>query len=307
MFEPEELETATGALLALRHRPAEAPAKGAVQVLHGMAEHAGRYRRFAEALAVAGYHVYAHDHRGHGRTRAPDAEHGVFAVSDGWEKVIADAHSVTRHIRERHGENPIILFGHSMGAIIGLDYCTRHSGAIEAAALWNFSVDGGAMLGVFKALLKAERMLKGSDVPSRLALKLTFEAWNRKFAPNRTAFDWLSRDQAAVDKYIADPLCGFPVSVSLWLDVIDGIRNGSDDRALAKIRRDLPVHLLAGGADPAADNGRAVERLSRRLRRAGLDDISLTILPDNRHESLNELNHDETIAAFIGWLDAEFG
>jgi len=193
-----------------------------------------------------------------------------------------------------------------MGAILGLNYCIKHSSNIDAAALWNAGVDAGALLAVYKFLLKVERMLRGSDTPSFIATKLTFEDWNKKFAPNRTDFDWLTREEAEVDKYIADPMCGFKASNGLWLELTKAISIAAHDGELAKIRTDLPTHLSAGGKDPCSDYGNAVERLEKRLKATGIKDLTLAIDPDNRHETLNELNRDKTMAEFVAWLDKRF-
>ena len=303
------LNSPTGADLAVYTSTVggRAKPKGIIHVNHGMAEHSARYARFAEALNMAGYHVIVQDHRGHGGTKAADAPLGVFASAAGAQKVLEDCRFVNAHAREAWPGLPVVWFGHSMGSIIGLNYCIRHSNTIDGAALWNSGVDGGALLFIYRTLLKAERMFKGSDVPSAVAHKLTFETWNRKFAPNRTEFDWLSRDKAEVDKYVADPLCGFPCSVGLWLDVTDMIATGASDRELGKIRKDLPMNLLGGAADPCTDGGKAMTRLAARLEKTGIGDLECAVLPDTRHESLNETNRDETTERFIRWVERVVG
>lgn len=305
-FKLSTLDSPTGASLAVYTWTAAKDAHAVIHINHGMSEHGARYDRFASALNEAGYHVIAHDHRGHGKTTAPDAHQGFFAKTDGVQKVIADVDAINGHVRETFKGLPVILFGHSMGTIIGLNYCIQHSDKIDAAALWNSGVDGGALLAVYRFLLSIERMFKGSDVPSTLASKLTFETWNKEFKPNRTQSDWLSRDEAEVDKYIADPLCGFDACNGLWRDVTDMIKTASSDAELARIRNDLPVNLLAGGKDPCSAHGKAVERLAHRLNKAFVGDISCAIHIDNRHEALNELNRDDLTANFIHWLDERF-
>lgn len=305
-FIKSKLISPTGAKLQLYKTQAEGSAKAVVHITHGMCEHIGRYERFANVLSSNGYHVTAHDHRGHGLTTATDAPLGTFAKSEGWNKVIADVDAVNNEIKKQYPDLPVIYFGHSMGAIVGLNYCIQHSDKIAASALWNSGVDGGLLLTVYGFLLKVERMFKGSDVPSQIAKKLAFEDWNKKFKPNRTQSDWLTRDDKEVDKYIADPLCGFDASNGLWGNLLQGIKTGADDKAIANIRNDLPMHLLAGGKDPCSDNGKAVERLYTRLKQAGINDIELSLHKDNRHEALNELNRDEVMQEFVDWLDKRF-
>jgi alpha-beta hydrolase superfamily lysophospholipase len=306
-LQTSKLKSQTGAELQLYQLETNSPAKAVVHINHGMCEHIARYERFATHLANNGFHVIAHDHRGHGLTTAKDAPLGTFAKSDGLSKVIADIDTVNAKAKALYPDLPIIYFGHSMGAILGLNYCIQHSDKIAASALWNSGVDGGVLLAVYGFLLKVERMFKGSDVPSQIAKKLAFEDWNKKFKPNRTQSDWLTRDAAEVDKYLADPLCGFDASNGLWRDLLGGVKVGADDSQIANIRNDLPIHMLAGGKDPCSDNGKAVERLYNRLKQSGVKDISLTIHQENRHEALNELNRDEVMQEFVDWLDERFG
>jgi len=268
-----------------------------------MCEHSDRYERFAKFLSSNQYNVIAHDHRGHGLTTSHDAPLGTYAKNNGWQKVIADVDAVNAAIRKQHPNLPIVYFGHSMGSIIGLNYCIHHSEKIVASALWNSGVDGSLLLNLYGLLLKIERIFKGSDVPSQIAKKLTFENWNKSFAPNRTQSDWLTTDDAEVDKYIADPLCGFDASNGLWSELLSGIKTGATDSELSKIRNDLPIHLLAGGKDPCSDNGKAVERLYTRLKKTGIKDTTLTLYKENRHEALNELNRDDVMQEFVAWLD----
>lgn len=301
-----ELESPTGATLRLYSMMPPGRPKALIQINHGMAEHAARYERFARFLASFGYASFAHDHRGHGATRAPDAPLGVFASRDGWSRVIDDVAAVNAHLHESHPGIPVVCFGHSMGGIIAFDYCLTRPQDVAAAAIWNTSLDTPALLGVLAGILKIERFFKGSDTPSGIATALTFKAWNKRFAPNRTQFDWLSRDDLEVDKYVADPLCGFPVSVGTWLSVIGGIRAGASNERLNSLPRELAFNLAAGGDDPVSERGEAIEHLAERLRRAGLVDVSVRIREATRHEGLNEINRDEIMGDFGAWLDERF-
>ncbi len=302
-FAPFALPSPTGATLRVYHQPAAGTPRGVVQVNHGLAEHAARYARFAAALAAQGFHVYAHDHRGHGFTTAPDAPARRFATQGGADKVIADVDAVHDMIARAHPGLPVIAFGHSMGGLICLNYLMRHSDRVRAGAVWNANFSAGLLGRLGQAILRWEAFRLGSDVPSRVLPKLTFQAWAKQIPNARTPFDWLSRDEAEVDKYIADPLCGWDASVSMWQDVFDLIFAGADDANLAKIRRDLPVQLVGGEKDPATDGGKAVKHLAARMRKLGFADLSETVFPATRHESLNEINRDEATAHFVRWAE----
>jgi len=300
-FEALDFPTPTGAVLALRHRPAQGKPRGVVQINHGLAEHSGRYARFALALAEAGFHVYAHDHRGHGATRAPDAPRGRFALQGGVDKLLADVEAVHARIAATHGGLPLIVFGHSMGGLVALNAVLRRPQHLAGAAIWNANFSAGMTARLAQAVLAWERLRLGADVPSRLLPRLTFQAWGRTIADARTPFDWLSRDPAEVDRYIADPLCGWDASVSMWQDVFAMIRAGAEDRNFAGVRRTLPFHLVGGSADPATDGGKAVEALAGRLGRMGFCDVQSRIWPRNRHEGLNDLDHAAITASFLAW------
>jgi alpha-beta hydrolase superfamily lysophospholipase len=297
------LASPTGAALNLLVKKAAEPARGAIQINHGLAEHAARYEAFADLLAAHGYHVYAHDHRGHGGTTAPDTPPGMFARGNGAEKVIVDTLAVHEFIAWEHPGLPVIVFGHSMGGMIVLNFLARYSPRVAGAAIWNANFSAGPPERLARLLLHWERFRLGSDVPSRLLPKLTFQAWGRQVQNRRTEFDWLSRDPAEVDAYIDDPFCGWDASVSMWRDIFDLIFTGADDRNFAGVRRDLPFHLVGGESDPATGGGKAVRHLDARLRRLGFSDVTTTIYPDTRHESLNEVNRDVVIADFMEWLN----
>ncbi|MBZ9723411.1 alpha/beta hydrolase [Mesorhizobium sp. CO1-1-11] len=294
----------TGADLNLFVRQADSSPRAVVQINHGLAEHAGRYDRFAGFLAARGFHVFVHDHRGHGTTRAPDAPLGRFADKDGPAKVIADVDAIRDLIAREQPDLPVILFGHSMGASVALNYLLRHSNRIHAAAIWNGNFSQGLLGQVALGILAWERMRLGSDVPSRLLPKLTFQAWGKAVPDHRTLFDWLSRDEAEVAKYIADPLCGWDASISMWRDVVAMALNGGKDAGFAGIRRDLPVAIVGGEKDPASDYGRGITHLANRMRKMGFSNLVSKVYPGTRHEGLNEVNRDTVMDDFGNWADA---
>jgi len=289
----------SGAGLSLLVRAPAGRPLAVVQINHGLAEHAGRYMRFAERLAAAGIAAYAHDHRGHGATRAPDAPPRSFGSA---EKVLDDVCAVHDHIAKKHPGVPVIVFGHSMGGLIAFNFLFRHAGRVAGAAIWNANFAAGPAAMAARAVLAWERFRMGSDVPSRLLPRLTFQAWGNGIPQRRTAFDWLSHDAAEVDRYIADPLCGWDPSIGMWRDVFGWMAAGADDRNMMRIRRDLPFHLVGGAEDPATEGGAAVGALAARLRRNGFSNLISTIYPQTRHESLNALNRNLIADDFIAWV-----
>ncbi len=291
----------TGATLNVYRHDAEGKPRGTIQINHGMAEHAARYARFAETMAAQGFNVYAHDHRGHGHTTAPDAPLGHFGMEPAGEAVLRDVDAIHALIGRDHPGLPVILFGHSMGGLIALNSLFAHSDRVCAAAIWNANFSAGLAGQVGKAILAWERFRLGSDIPSRLLPKLTFQSWGRQVKNAKTAFDWLSHDDTEVARYVVDPLCGFDVSVATWRAVFEFISRGADDASFGGIRRDLPINLAGGEMDPATDGGKTVEKLAGRMSAMGFSNLQATLYPRTRHESLNELNRNMIVNAFSDW------
>ncbi|WP_099864613.1 alpha/beta fold hydrolase [Pararhizobium haloflavum] len=302
-FSASSFAAPDGAVLNVHHAPPAGDCRAVIQICHGLAEHAGRYGKFSERMAKEGYAVFAHDHRGHGETRAPGAPLGQFAKSGGLEKVVSDVLFVRQLAADRHPGLPVILFGHSMGGLIALNTAISRPDAYAALAIWNANFKAGIAGRAAQAILAVERAFKGSDVPSTIIPRLTFEAWGNAVNNHRTMFDWLSHDPAVVDAYIADPRCGFDASVSMWRDVFALVYRGGDPANWQALPKALPIHLRGGGEDPGTDYGKAVAWLATRLRKAGFTDVSLTIEPAMRHETLNEVGAERAIADFATWLD----
>lgn len=297
----ETLKSRSGAVLAWRYVPAAKDEKGVLLVNHGLAEHSARYARFAAFMSGHGFHVYAHDHRGHGETRADDAPPGRFAGQQGTLKVLSDVRAMRDMAAARHPGLPLILFGHSMGGLIALNAAEDEPLLYDGLAVWNSNFNPGLAGRAAQFILAIERMLKGSDVPSGVLPKLTFGVWGRSIKDRTTEFDWLSHDAAEVSRYIDDPLCGFDASVSLWIDLFALAFQGARADRLRRLPQDLPIHLVGGGEDPATNGGREIRWLARRMEAAGLKRVTTVIHPAMRHETLNETQRDAAMRDFAAW------
>lgn len=277
------------------------PPRAVVMLSHGMAEHGGRYARLAQALCAAGLGVYALDQRGHGRT-AEAGTVGLYAESDGWNKVVGDLASLNQHIGQQHPGLPIILLGHSMGSYISQAYLLHHSASLHGAILSGSNFQPVALYRAAQIIARIERARQGLRGRSALIDFLSFGSFNKAFKPNRTAFDWLSRDPVEVDKYINDPLCGFRCTNQLWIDLLGGLQQISKVSNLAQIDPGLPILVMGGDCDPVSE-GKRLKNLAHALREAGCQDVQLTLYPQARHEVFNETNRDEVTADLLAWLD----
>lgn len=295
-------QTVDGANLHVRGWTIDNP-KAIVQVLHGMAEHGDRYARLAQSLASAGYTTYAHDHRGHGKSISPGSPLGHTADDDSWNRIVEDAHGVNREIAKRHRGVPIIMLGHSMGSFVLQQLLFEHPHDMIAAALSASNGKPPAIATLAKVVAQIERARVGKRKPSPVIQRLTFGGFNKAFSPARTEFDWISRDPAEVDKYVADPLCGFAVSTQTWLDFLRALDRIANPSNVAKVRKDMPLYLFAGDQDPVGDNGKGVKRLYDAYKRAAVFNVQLKLYPNARHEVLNEINRQEVTDDFIAWCN----
>lgn len=295
------LNASDAAPLYVNHWFADQAPKGVVMIAHGMAEHSGRYARLAQALVHAGFSVYAHDQRGHGKT----AEHGVlghYADQDGWQKVADDLASINHHIRQQYPQAPIFLLAHSMGSYIAQAYLMQHSCSLQGAILSGSNYQTATLYRAAGLIARFERWRQGSTGRSALMDFLSFGSFNKAFKPNRTDFDWLSRDPIEVDKYINDPLCGFRGTNQFWIDFLGGLQQISTRGSLLQIDNKLPLLVIGGGSDPVSD-GKRLDDLANALSNAGSRHLQLKIYPQARHELFNETNRDEVTALLIDWLE----
>jgi len=299
-FEDFTLDARDGHTIHAKYRAADGDARGLIQIAHGMAEHCARYERVADRLAGAGWAVVIHDHRGHGPD-CPEPDLGHFADRDGWQKVREDLRQVREAGRERQPEGKLVLLGHSMGSFIAISDQIDARGSVDALVLSGSNVGGGPLVRVAQVPARIERRRQGRRGKSKLLAFLSFGSFNKGFE-GRTDFDWLSRDDAEVDAYVADDRCGFDCTNQLWVDLLGALEdNGRPDR-LARIRGDLPVYIFGGSRDPVSAGGEGLVALERQLRDAWLTNVRRRIYPDGRHEMLNETNRDEVVEDLLEWL-----
>lgn len=282
----------------------QAQVKAAVQIAHGLSEHAARYDRLAQALTRAGYAVYASDHRGHGRTPQNPLDFGFFGDGDGIRNVVEDLYAVNRRIAAERPGVRRVLFGHSFGSFMAQLYLFTHADTLSAVVLSGTNNGGGWLVRLGRYVAMFERLRLGSKNRSPLLQQLSFGSFNQAFNPPRTDFDWLSRDEREVDKYIGDPLSGFPITTQGWIDLYGALKRMDDPAQQARIPKSLPLYIFAGDSDPVGEQGRGPTALAKAYERAGMQHVTLKLYPGARHETLNETNRDRVTADFIAWLDA---
>jgi alpha-beta hydrolase superfamily lysophospholipase len=278
------------------------PPKAVVQIAHGAAEHARRYRRVSAVLTAAGYAVYANDHRGHGRTAEQFGRYGVVGP-DGWNTIVSDARRFTEHVRSRHPGLPVVLFGHSMGGMIAQDYLQRFGADLAGAVISGAPGRELPIVPDILPMLEAELEAAGRDAPSE-AFVAMFAGFNEPFTgPDVTGLEWLSRDATEVRAYVEDPWCGQPLSNGFVHDMLLGARRMWEPENERRVPVGVPLLVFAGDQDPVGEFGEGIRDLVARYEKLGVGPITLRLYPQGRHEMLNETNRDQVHADLVAWMN----
>ena len=277
--------------------------KAVVQIVHGVAEHIGRYDRTARFLCDHGYLVCGADHLGHGRTAQQDGSLGYFAPRDGWKLVTDDVRRLRLLQGEKYPGIPYFMLGHSMGSFLTRTYLCRFPGEISGAVLSGTGQEPAIATALGGLIARCIRRSKGDHYISPLIHSLSLGSYNRKFKPNRTSSDWISRDEAAVDAYLSDPLCSFQPSVGMFIDMLDGLRYIASPKSLKRMDPDTPVYFFSGEQDPVGGMGKQVKKVYGWFYAHGVKDLSLKLYPGGRHEMFNELNRQQVLDDLLQWLD----
>lgn len=284
--------------------PEEAP-RGIIQIAHGIAEHSARYDRFASYLADNGFVVYTNDHLGHGKSLADESDLGFFADNGGWEIVVDDMRKLHDIAADEYPGIPHFLFGHSMGSFLARTYIIYFRSGLDGVILSGTGQQAKVLVLGGKLLSSMEIKKNGGKYKSEMLNNIAFGKYNDGFETTRTISDWISRDEAEVDKYIEDPLCGYIPSASLFHDMMCGIDFITKAKNVQRMNKNLPVYFMSGDADPVGENGKGVLRAYKSFLAAGMKDVAVKLYHDGRHEMLNELNRDEVFKDVLNWIEGE--
>nr|WP_296460581.1 alpha/beta hydrolase [uncultured Acetatifactor sp.] len=289
---------------AVRYRPEDTgQVRCILQVVHGMAEYAERYEEFAAFLVERGFVVTGDDHLGHGKSVGQGGKQGYFCEQDPATVLVRDVHRLKKLTEEAYPGVPYVLMGHSMGSFITRNYLCRYGTGISGAVIMGTGMQPKAVLDMARLVAGIQKLFCGSGHVSRLLDRLAFGGYGRGITDRRTAFDWLSRDRERVDRYIADPMCGFTFTVNGFGALFELVVRLYSPENLAAVPKDLPVFMVSGDADPVGDYGKGVRRAYDSLVAAGLTDIRLKLYPGGRHELLNETNRSQVMQDICRWVE----
>ncbi len=303
-FQDFYFQSSTGrtSIHALKCVPDGKP-RAVVQIAHGIAEHIDRYRPFMEFLADNGFVAAGNDHLGHGKSIRVPEEQGFFAEKDGWWRVVDDIDKLHDIMSNEYPELPYVLFGHSMGSFLTRTYLIKHPDKYDGVILSGTGHQSPALVLGGNAAASVMAKLNGAMGDGTKLDSLAFGSYLNKIENPRTKFDWLSRDTEQVDKYIADPLCGFVGKIGLYRDMMQGIKFITDKKNIAQMNKEKPVYFMSGNGDPVGDYGKGVERAYNAFCDAGLHDVFMRLYPGGRHEMLNETNKEQVYQDILNWLN----
>ncbi|MDR1073164.1 MAG: lysophospholipase [Treponema sp.] len=309
------ITVAKSAKLLVRRWSPNRKVRAVLHIVHGMAEHGERYKRLAERLVAEGIEVWVVDMRGHGKTADISVNDpgnggllGHCADENAVALVTSDIDDINNAIIKEYSGTPLFLLGHSWGSFLVQNYIETYSDTpLAGCILSGTRGPDGLLIAASKPVMSLIAAFRGSRARSKLAHALAIGPYNSPFRPNRTAVDWLSRDEREVDAYVADELSGNMSSAGFFRDLAILLNKIHKKDALSNIKRDLPIYIFCGSADPVGDMGKSPMALAGAYRNLGIQDLEFALYPDARHETLNETNREEVAGNLASWLARHIG
>lgn len=273
-----------------------------LQVVHGMAEYIDRYDEFARFLAGKNILVVGDDHLGHGKTVPEGGTYGYFCKEDAATVLVRDEHRLKKLMQEQYPGIMYLILGHSMGSFILRNYLFRYGNGIDGAILVGTGMMPKSLLRTARLIAAVQKLFYGDRHAAHLINVIAFGGYNKKISLSRTPMDWLSREETNVDRYVADPLCGFTFTVNGFSTLFELIWNCYDPEKLEKIPKRLPIFILSGAEDPVGDYGKGVERTYQSFLNHGLTNVQMKLYENDRHELLNETDREQVYGDIYRWI-----
>ena len=290
---------------AVEWKPDQGEPTAVLQIVHGMVEFIGRYEEFAEYLTERGFAVVGHDHLGHGASVASKEDYGFFSEKNGNAAVLRDIHHLKKLTEKTCGDLPYYMLGHSMGSFLLRQYLCLRGGEIDGAVIMGTGTKPVPLLKLGRVLCRGLAAIFGWHHRSLLIDRMAFGGYNKHFKPARTTADWLTKDEAIVDRYLADERCTFRFTLNGYYNLFYSMETASRKSSLRRMPRDLPVLFVAGSEDPVGDFGIGVKLVENRFRKAGMERVTRKLYDTDRHEILNETDRGAVYEDLYNWLSEE--
>jgi len=279
--------------------------KAVLQITHGMTEHMGRYETFAEYMTAQGIAVAGFDLRGHGKNPG-DPDVASFGEG-GWNASIGDMRLFFELLEQRFPKIPHYMLGFSLGSFLLREFLTKYpgEGEIAGAIIMGTGHQPGWLLLIMMGIVKGQIKKAGFDKTTDLVRQLSFGTYNQKFKPNRTAADWLCSDESELDKYLADPLVRKDISAGLFWELLGSMKRTGSAFEYDGWDTNLPILLISGQDDPVGDGGKGVQAIYQRMKKTGMENVTLKLFPGARHDLLHEERNVADVArkSIAEWIE----
>ena len=285
----------------------EGEIKGVVQIIHGMCEHAQRYAPLAEFLNEKGYLVCAEDHLGHGKSVTSEKELGYFNKQRSTKIVLDDIRALHLAVKKQTEGKPYFILGHSMGSFFCRKYISLYGKEFDGAIVMGTGFNNAFTLSFGIAVAGLSSLFCGWHRRSKLITKLAFGVYNKKFKPARTPFDWLSKDEENVDRYLADPLCGFTFTNNGYHVLFSILKDVCSHKTIEATDKNLPVFFVSGSDDPVGGYGKGVLKVKKKFDEAEIKDVSVKLYEGARHEILNDFCKTEVYGDILEFIEKHSG
>lgn len=289
---------------AVEWSPEDGKVQGVLQIVHGMVEFIERYKEFAEFMTERGFVVVGNDHLGHGASVVSKEEYGFFAEKHGNLAVLKDIHHLRQHTAQRYPDTPYFMLGHSMGSFLLRQYLCLHGEGLAGAVVMGTGSQPMTVLIMGCCLCSLMAFFRGWHYRSSMVDNMAFGGYNRHFEPARTEKDWLTKEEAVVDQYLADERCTFRFTLNGYYNLFTSIARASRLGNLKRMPKELPVFFVAGRDDPVGDFGKGVEQVWARFQEVGMSDVTWIIYGNDRHEILNETDRETVYQDLYAWVHA---
>jgi len=282
----------------------EGEVRGVLQIAHGMVEFIDRYDRFASFMASQGFYVVGNDHLGHGKSVTDDSQLGYFAKHDGNFCVLGDMQQLREDTREKYPHVPYFLLGHSMGSFLARQFIEKYGEGLAGTIIMGTGYQPIATLDLAIGLTAVFQQARGGHYRSKTINNMALGSYNASFEPGRTKNDWLTKDEAIVDAYEANPLNQFTFTVNGYYNLFRGMRYSQRQENLDKIPKALPILVVSGGDDPVGEFGKGPKIVAESYKETGIQDVTLKLFEGDRHEILNELDKETVDQYLLQWIEA---
>ena len=284
----------------------EGEVRAILQIAHGMVEFIDRYDRYASFMASKGFYVVGNDHLGHGKSVTDESQLGYFAKHDGNFCVLGDMQQLREDTRKKYPGVPYFILGHSMGSFLARQFIEKFGEGLAGAIIMGTAYQQPATLDLAIGLTAVFQQARGGHYRSDTINNMALGSYNAAFEPGRTKNDWLTKDEAIVDAYTANPLNQFVFTVNGYYNLFRGLRYAEREQNINKIPKDLPILVVSGGKDPVGEFGKGPRIVAQTYQKCGIQDVTLKLYPDDRHEILNELDKETVYQDLLQWIEARF-